>query len=92
MARVAGVDLPPNKRAEIGLTYIYGIGRTIMETMRIDAADTITILGIGLRVHMWLAIAMIVMGIIGAFVGNALFALTGQRVRTLPFARSVAFA
>src|SRR3989442_899944 len=27
MARVAGVDLPPNKRAEIGLTYIYGIGR-----------------------------------------------------------------
>ena len=26
MARVAGVDLPPNKRAEIGLTYIYGIG------------------------------------------------------------------
>ena len=28
MARVAGVDLPPNKRAEIGLTYIYGIGRS----------------------------------------------------------------
>jgi small subunit ribosomal protein S13 len=27
MARVAGVDLPPNKRVEIGLTYIYGIGR-----------------------------------------------------------------
>ncbi|HQU93890.1 MAG TPA: 30S ribosomal protein S13 [Pyrinomonadaceae bacterium] len=27
MARVAGVDLPPNKRAEIGLTYIYGVGR-----------------------------------------------------------------
>jgi small subunit ribosomal protein S13 len=27
MARVAGVDLPPNKRAQIGLTYIYGIGR-----------------------------------------------------------------
>jgi len=27
MARVAGVDLPPNKRTEIGLTYIYGIGR-----------------------------------------------------------------
>jgi small subunit ribosomal protein S13 len=27
MARVAGVDLPPNKRSEIGLTYIYGIGR-----------------------------------------------------------------
>jgi small subunit ribosomal protein S13 len=27
MARIAGVDLPPKKRAEIGLTYIYGIGR-----------------------------------------------------------------
>ena len=26
MARIAGVDLPPNKRVEIGLTYIYGIG------------------------------------------------------------------
>lgn len=28
MARIAGVDLPPRKRAEVGLTYIYGIGRT----------------------------------------------------------------
>ncbi len=28
MARIAGVDLPRNKRVEIGLTYIYGIGRT----------------------------------------------------------------
>jgi small subunit ribosomal protein S13 len=28
MARVAGVDLPPHKRAEIGLTYIYGVGRS----------------------------------------------------------------
>src|SRR4029078_9898755 len=27
MARIAGVDLPRNKRVEIGLTYIYGIGR-----------------------------------------------------------------
>ena len=27
MARIAGVDLPREKRAEIGLTYIYGIGR-----------------------------------------------------------------
>jgi small subunit ribosomal protein S13 len=27
MARIAGVDLPPQKRAEIGLTYIFGIGR-----------------------------------------------------------------
>ena len=28
MARIAGVDLPPKKRAEVGLTYIYGVGRT----------------------------------------------------------------
>ena len=28
MARIAGVDLPPNKRIEIALTYIFGIGRT----------------------------------------------------------------
>ena len=28
MARIAGVDLPKEKRIEIGLTYIYGIGRT----------------------------------------------------------------
>lgn len=28
MARVAGVDIPPHKRAAIGLTYIYGVGRS----------------------------------------------------------------
>jgi small subunit ribosomal protein S13 len=28
LARIAGVDLPKNKRVEVGLTYIYGIGRT----------------------------------------------------------------
>ncbi|MBQ4160092.1 MAG: 30S ribosomal protein S13, partial [Clostridia bacterium] len=28
MARIAGIDLPREKRVEIGLTYIYGIGRT----------------------------------------------------------------
>lgn len=28
MARIAGVDLPRNKRIEVGLTYIYGIGRS----------------------------------------------------------------
>ena len=27
MARIAGVDLPNDKRVEIGLTYVYGIGR-----------------------------------------------------------------
>lgn len=33
MARIAGVDLPANKRVEIGLTYIYGIGRTRAKTV-----------------------------------------------------------
>ena len=33
MARIAGVDLPKNKRIEIGLTYIYGIGRTAARTI-----------------------------------------------------------
>ena len=29
MARIAGIDLPREKRVEIGLTYIYGIGRSL---------------------------------------------------------------
>ena len=33
MARIAGVDLPKNKRLEIGLTYIYGIGRNTAATI-----------------------------------------------------------
>jgi|SRR5690606_32243775 len=37
MARIAGVDLPRNKRGVIGLTYIYGIGRTLA-TKILDAA------------------------------------------------------
>ncbi|CCU77691.1 SSU ribosomal protein S13p (S18e) [Halanaerobium saccharolyticum subsp. saccharolyticum DSM 6643] len=40
MARIEGVDLPRNKRVEIGLTYIYGIGKTtsqkIIESTGID--------------------------------------------------------
>jgi len=40
LARIAGVDLPNRKRIEIGLTYIYGIGRTsarqILESLNID--------------------------------------------------------
>ena len=40
MARIAGVTLPPEKRIEVGLTYIYGIGRTksnkILEEAKID--------------------------------------------------------
>ncbi len=37
MARVAGVDLPPNKRAQIGLTYIYGIGKSRATAILTDA-------------------------------------------------------
>ena len=41
MARIVGVDLPPKKRAAIGLTYIYGVGRTrassILHRCGIDA-------------------------------------------------------
>ena len=40
MARIAGVDLPKRKRIEIGLTYIYGVGRTtsqqILTQLKID--------------------------------------------------------
>lgn len=36
MARINGVDLPNEKRAEIGLTYIYGIGRTTAAKMCAD--------------------------------------------------------
>lgn len=38
MARIAGVDLPPNKRVEIALTYIYGIGRAQSNRILSDAA------------------------------------------------------
>jgi small subunit ribosomal protein S13 len=40
MARVAGVDLPPQKRAQIGLTYIYGVGKArataVLEQAQVD--------------------------------------------------------
>jgi small subunit ribosomal protein S13 len=48
MARIAGVDLPKNKRGEIGLTYIYGIGpstaKYILEKSGID---------VNKKVHQW---------------------------------------
>ena len=37
MARISGVDLPREKRGEIGLTYIYGIGRTSSNRILKDA-------------------------------------------------------
>jgi small subunit ribosomal protein S13 len=33
MARIAGVDLPRNKRMEVALTYVYGIGRALAKTI-----------------------------------------------------------
>ncbi len=45
MARIAGVDLPPSKRVEIGLTYIFGIGRsrslTILGRAQVDPATKV---------------------------------------------------
>ncbi len=37
MARIVGVDLPKNKRGEIGLTYIYGIGRSTAQKILLEA-------------------------------------------------------
>jgi small subunit ribosomal protein S13 len=37
MARIAGIDLPNNKRGEIGLTYIYGIGRSTARKVLTEA-------------------------------------------------------
>ena len=37
MARIAGIDLPKNKRGVIGLTYIYGIGRSTSEKILAEA-------------------------------------------------------
>jgi small subunit ribosomal protein S13 len=38
MARIAGINLPPNKRAEIALTYIYGIGLNTAQTVLDDCS------------------------------------------------------
>lgn len=37
MARISGIDLPKNKRGEIGLTYIYGIGRQTAQNILTEA-------------------------------------------------------
>ncbi len=48
MARIAGIDIPKNKRGEIGLTYIFGIGRS-------NAQKILTEAGVdwGKKVHDW---------------------------------------
>ena len=42
MARIAGVDLPREKRVEIGLTYIYGIGRKLSNDILKELASILT--------------------------------------------------
>ena len=48
MARVAGVDLPPHKRAQIGLTYIFGVGRSratsVLKEAQVSIETRITVL------------------------------------------------
>src|SRR5580693_8783528 len=48
MARIAGVDLPKNKRGEIGLTYIFGIGRSTAQYI-LNKAE----IGYDKKVHEW---------------------------------------
>ena len=43
MARISGIDLPKNKRGEIGLTYIYGIGRTTAQNILTKAGIDVNI-------------------------------------------------
>ncbi|MES2063924.1 MAG: 30S ribosomal protein S13 [Bacteroidota bacterium] len=43
MARISGIDLPKNKRGEIGLTYIYGIGRTTAQNILTEAGIDVNI-------------------------------------------------
>ncbi len=48
MARIAGIDLPKNKRGEIGLTYIYGIGRSTAQNILSQAG-----INFDKKVHEW---------------------------------------
>ncbi|PWG80016.1 30S ribosomal protein S13 [Pararcticibacter amylolyticus] len=48
MARIAGIDLPRNKRGEIGLTYIYGVGRATAQSI-LDQAG----IGYDVKVQEW---------------------------------------
>ena len=43
MARISGIDLPKNKRGVIGLTYIYGIGRTTAKNILTEAGIDVNI-------------------------------------------------
>jgi small subunit ribosomal protein S13 len=43
MARISGIDLPKNKRGEIGLTYIFGIGRSTAQRILAEAGIDVNI-------------------------------------------------
>ncbi len=43
MARIAGIDIPKNKRGEIALTYIYGIGRSTAQKILVEAGVDVNI-------------------------------------------------
>ncbi len=43
MARISGIDLPRNKRGEIGLTYIYGIGRSTAQSILKEAGIDVNV-------------------------------------------------
>lgn len=48
MARISGIDLPKNKRGEIGLTYIYGIGKRTSQSILTQAG-----IGFDVKVSEW---------------------------------------
>jgi small subunit ribosomal protein S13 len=48
LARIAGIDLPKNKRGEIGLTYIFGIGRTTAQKILTNVG-----IDLGKKVSKW---------------------------------------
>ena len=48
MARIAGIDLPKNKRGEIGLTYVYGIGKTSAKQILAQVG-----IDVNTKVHQW---------------------------------------
>ena len=43
MARIAGVNLPLNKRTEIGLTYIYGVGRPTANKLLTETSEVLRV-------------------------------------------------
>ena len=48
MARISGIDLPKNKRGEIGLTYVYGIGKTSAKQILAQVG-----IDVNTKVHQW---------------------------------------